>query len=299
MIVLVSVCNISWWMIALSMIVPATLAWLLAKVFAKEKNEAQRIKIKQLQAELKQCYEEKQGIKTKLVSPAVKFDAVDQTNPIETDDRPTNSVVQKLKPTESGVNSVNPQYSKLKDNLEIIEGVGPKMSELLKENNVNDWASLAAMSPKEIKEVLNKYGDRYRIIDPKSWPLQAELANQNQWNQLIAHQESEGGKSGKKGSSKLSKMLIKYGYTMKWKQDELKAIEGIGPKIASLLNEAGINTWDQLANTKPEHIKAILAKAGKRYALATPDSWPSQAKLAADGNFGGLEQLQAQLKGGK
>ena len=94
-------------------------------------------------------------------------------------------------------------------------------------------------------------------------------------------------------------MLIKYGYTKKWKQDDLKAIEGIGPKIASLLNEAGINTWDQLANTKPEHIKAILAKAGKRYALATPHSWPSQAKLAAVGNFGGLEQLQAQLKGGK
>jgi len=70
---LVSVCDISWWMAAIAMVVPAILAGLLAHTLAKEKNESHRKKIKQLQAELKKCYEEKQIIKTKLVSPAVKF----------------------------------------------------------------------------------------------------------------------------------------------------------------------------------------------------------------------------------
>jgi len=172
------------------------------------------------------------------------------------------------------------------------------MKEILYENGIQSWSALASKKPKEIKEILNKYGDRYRIIDPKSWPLQADLANQNLWAKLIATQESEGGRTGQKGSSKVSKLLIRYGYVKKWKQDDLKAIEGIGPKIASLLNQAGINTWHQLATTRTADIQSILDKAGKRYALATPDTWPAQAKLAASGNFGGLEQFQSKLKGG-
>ena len=40
--------------------------------------------------------------------------------------------------------------------------------------------------------------------------------------------------------------------------DDLKIVEGIGPKIEGLLNNEGIFTFAQLAATAPERIKEIL-----------------------------------------
>lgn len=79
--------------------------------------------------------------------------------------------------------------------------------------------------------------------------------------------------------------------------DNLEVIEGIGPKIAGVLREAGIVTFTQLAKEEPENIRVILAKAGIR--LVDPASWPEQAKLAAEGNDEGLKALQDLLNAGR
>ena len=81
--------------------------------------------------------------------------------------------------------------------------------------------------------------------------------------------------------------------------DDLKLIEGIGPKIAELLIKDGISTFAQLSKTKVEKIAEILKNAGARYALANPGTWPDQAKLAAAGKMDELKKLQDELKGGK
>lgn len=81
--------------------------------------------------------------------------------------------------------------------------------------------------------------------------------------------------------------------------DDLKRIEGIGPKIAELLNEAGIYTFAQLADTDAADVEQILEKAGPRYKLADPASWAQQAKLAALADWTALEALQDTLKGGR
>ncbi len=80
------------------------------------------------------------------------------------------------------------------------------------------------------------------------------------------------------------------------KPDDLKRIEGIGPKTASILNQAGITSFKALADLKPEEIKAILRAAKGR---GVPTSWPAQAKLAAAEDWDGLAKLQAELKGGR
>ena len=82
-------------------------------------------------------------------------------------------------------------------------------------------------------------------------------------------------------------------------KDDLKLVEGIGPKIAGLLNDAGINTWAELAATEVDKIKGILADAGSRYASHDPTTWPDQAKLAAAGEFDKLKAWQDELDGGK
>jgi len=60
--------------------------------------------------------------------------------------------------------------------------------------------------------------------------------------------------------------------------DNLKNIEGIGPKIAGLLNEAGITTFAQLSKTNIKDLKAILETAGPRYKMHDPKTWRIQAK---------------------
>jgi len=83
------------------------------------------------------------------------------------------------------------------------------------------------------------------------------------------------------------------------KPDDLKKIEGIGPKIASLLNDAGILTFASLASTDVDKIKEVLLAAGSRYKMHNPTTWPQQAALAADGKWDELKKWQDELDGGK
>jgi large subunit ribosomal protein L21 len=80
------------------------------------------------------------------------------------------------------------------------------------------------------------------------------------------------------------------------KADDLKKVEGIGPKIASTLVEAGITTFSDLAKATPEAISEIIA--GVRGNHVT-DTWPAQAQLAADGKWDELKKWQDELDGGK
>ncbi|MCB0660779.1 MAG: hypothetical protein KDC04_07580, partial [Saprospiraceae bacterium] len=141
------------------------------------------------------------------------------------------------------------------------------MEEVLKENGYHDFAKLSTATPGELRTVLDKYGDKYRIIDPTTWPQQAGLANDRSWNALIDLQKKlDTGRSDVATDgdtdSKLEKYLIKIGLLKKWAQDDLKAVEGIGPKIEGLLHDAGINTWRALSETSADRIKHILDQAG-------------------------------------
>ncbi len=80
--------------------------------------------------------------------------------------------------------------------------------------------------------------------------------------------------------------------------DDLKLVEGIGPKIAGILEGAGITTFAQLAATDVTRLKQILVDADFT-APANPGTWPEQASLAAAGKWNELEALQDKLKGGR
>jgi len=79
--------------------------------------------------------------------------------------------------------------------------------------------------------------------------------------------------------------------------NDLAAIEGIGPRIHDVLNEAGIKTFAQLADTPVERIREILVAAELRVP-ANPSTWPAQARLAAESRWQELKELQDSLKAG-
>jgi len=83
------------------------------------------------------------------------------------------------------------------------------------------------------------------------------------------------------------------------KKDKLQKVEGIGPKIEQLLYAAGIYTWDDLSKTEVSAIRVILDNAGPRYKMHNPESWPFQAKLAAEGKWDELSKWQDEHKGGR
>jgi predicted flap endonuclease-1-like 5' DNA nuclease/predicted nuclease with TOPRIM domain len=88
-------------------------------------------------------------------------------------------------------------------------------------------------------------------------------------------------------------------YKRRANPDDLKIIEGIGPKIEELLNNAGIYTYTQLATTEATVIRAILDKAGNRFRMHDPSTWSIQADIAHKGDWVKLKEYQDYLIGGR
>lgn len=80
--------------------------------------------------------------------------------------------------------------------------------------------------------------------------------------------------------------------------ENLTKIEGIGPKAAEALTNAGIDSYAKLSKSKPEKVKEILAEASSRMAHLDPTSWPKQAKMAAEGKWDELKEWQDKVKAG-
>lgn len=82
-----------------------------------------------------------------------------------------------------------------KDDLTKIEGIGPKIKEILWAGGINSFDQLAGASPDAIKKLLDAAGPRYKMHDPGSWPRQSKLAASGKWKELeILQDELDGGK---------------------------------------------------------------------------------------------------------
>jgi hypothetical protein len=79
--------------------------------------------------------------------------------------------------------------------------------------------------------------------------------------------------------------------------DDLTKLEGIGPKVAKVLTEAGYATFEKLSHAEATTIQKVLDAAGMQ--MMNPEGWIDQAKLAAKSDWARLEKLQSELKGGR
>lgn len=83
------------------------------------------------------------------------------------------------------------------------------------------------------------------------------------------------------------------------KQDDLKIVEGIGPKIEGMFKDSGIKTWKSLSEASVADCKKVLNTGGKRYQIHDPASWPMQAKMCYEGKWDNLLKWQEEHKHGK
>ena len=189
-----------------------------------------------------------------------------------------------------------------RDNFQIIEGIGPKVNEVLINAGYRSWDDLAAADTADLRRHLDAAGSRFSLNDPTSWPHQAKLAAAGDWDELIRYQKfTDAGRETTgdfETDSKFEKMAAKKLGFSSANPNDLKVVEGIGPKIEKLLKDAGINTWQELSQTSTDRIQEVLTAAGSRYALANPRTWAQQASLAAQGRWAELQTLQNDLRGG-
>lgn len=82
-------------------------------------------------------------------------------------------------------------------------------------------------------------------------------------------------------------------------EDDLKIVEGIGPKIEKLFHNEDIRTWKALGETTVEKCQQILDNAGESYRIHNPATWPKQSEMAYLGKWNELKELQDELTGGK
>ena len=75
------------------------------------------------------------------------------------------------------------------DDLTKIEGIGPKISEILSKEGISTFAALAATEESLLEAILEAAGSRYRLAEPETWPEQAKLAAAGKWDELAALQE--------------------------------------------------------------------------------------------------------------
>ena len=67
------------------------------------------------------------------------------------------------------------------DDLELIEGVGPKIAELLKAAGIDTFDALAKAPVEKVQQVLEAGGSKFNLAKPATWAEQAALAASGDW----------------------------------------------------------------------------------------------------------------------
>lgn len=75
------------------------------------------------------------------------------------------------------------------DDLKIVEGIGPKIEGMFQAAGITSWKALSETAVARCQEVLNGGGDRYKVHDPASWPMQAKMAYEGKWAELKKWQD--------------------------------------------------------------------------------------------------------------
>lgn len=158
----------------------------------------------------------------------------------------------------------------------------------------NDWNEAAGVKLKKAKdgslsasvslEAGQTYQYRYLLADGR-WVNDENAQNQHDNCVITVPEKVE--KAEK--IEKAKKVAVK-------STDDLTKIRGIGEKIADLLVENGIDTFEKLAGSTFEKLRVILDTLGNRGKSYDPTHWAKQAKLAAAGKWDEFKKLHAELK---
>ncbi|MEV4758410.1 helix-hairpin-helix domain-containing protein [Micromonospora sp. NPDC049559] len=165
------------------------------------------------------------------------------------------------------------------DDLERIEGIGPKFAAALRAAGIHSFRQLADTDDATRRAAIEAAGLSF-APSLVTWGRQARLL-------------ADGDEAG---FLELTERLIAGRDT--GADDDLERIEGIGPKFAAALRAAGIHSFRQLADTDDATRRAAIEAAGLSFAPSLV-TWGRQARLLADGDEAGFLELTERLIAGR
>lgn len=171
------------------------------------------------------------------------------------------------------------QRSTEQDDLTKINGITPEIEKKLNAVGVYNFEQISHWDPSDLHRITQEIAFLPGRIESEDWIGQAIKLNQKKRNSPESFEAR--------------------GFSYPTANDDLKIIEGIGPKIEGLLKDAGIHTWEELAEADADQLRNILHTAGESYRIHDPTTWPAQSRLAANGSWELLREYQEQLKGGR
>ncbi len=141
-----------------------------------------------------------------------------------------------------------------------------------------------------------------KLLEDKNAKLQADLATCNKKisvNANLGASASSFAAGAAIASIPFDGAAAKAVFGKTVKQDDLKIVEGIGPKIEGMFKDAGIKTWKALSDATVADCQKVLDGGGKRYQVHDPASWPMQSKMAYEGKWKKLAKWQDEHDHGK
>ncbi|MEP7268198.1 MAG: hypothetical protein ABI844_11275 [Saprospiraceae bacterium] len=194
----ISLCDLPWWAVLLSWLLPAILGYLWGMLqWSRYKSKSKRFELElssaskrivNLENEVNECrmsYDKVVREKSKLVEE--RNDRLAKIAPIVSGGTPSQSVNQGQEIIHDTKSVYG--YAIRRNDLKLIEGIDPKIEKLLHNIGINDWYSLESVDINYLMKVLNDEG--YTQLDPKSWPYQSSLARQEKWAELKAFQSQK------------------------------------------------------------------------------------------------------------
>lgn len=175
------------------------------------------------------------------------------------------------------------------DDLTRIKDIGPFLQQKLNEADIYSYEQIAKWTEADVMTYTELIGYLPGIIQRDDWIGQA-AALAAEPDHALEPAPAPAEAPAETPAAKPAKAVA---------DDNLRVVEGIGPKIESVLKSAGVDTLHTLAATPAEQLREMLDAAGSRYKSHDPRSWPVQAGLAADGKLAELKAWQQELKGGK
>jgi predicted flap endonuclease-1-like 5' DNA nuclease/outer membrane protein OmpA-like peptidoglycan-associated protein len=159
-------------------------------------------------------------------------------------------------------NAANPSNALAPDQIEAVEGIGPRIAAHLRAHGVDTFAALAAKSPTELRSVLDLDPD-FSLAQPMSWPSQARLLRDGRYAEFL-----------------------RLAVALNAGVPRLEDLNGIGDAIAGRLRGQGIASLEALRDQTADQLSAA-ADVGVHEA----EGWRSQASQILGGDFNSLLDL--------
>ena len=164
------------------------------------------------------------------------------------------------------------------DDLKAISGIGPQMEELLNSFGIKSWEQLAALDKSGISTVDGALTDFPGRIERDEWVPQAK-AIMDAGHKVVARAPKKRKPAAKKPkAASWASGTTKLGTPGARHKDDLKVVNGIGPKMEGILNGFGIQTWEQLGALKKGEVDKLNDMIETFPGRIERDEWVSQAK---------------------